>query len=162
MSIETALLSWLLLQPVHKTDIGEPDRFSRMSQIAEAIAVVSAGNRLMAASLAIVAREESAFRRDVQEGSCPAHLCDRGAARGLPQLHRPPVVPVSVWLGWAGESYQNTLAAFSQAANMLRAGRHKCGDIDGAISYYATGGHCTAYTGAKRRADMIRQLAGRL
>lgn len=159
--IEFALLSWFLNQPVHSTDTSEPDRLSRLSQVSEAIGVVSAGNRLLAATLAVMAVEESGLRRDVHHGECPALLCDRGRARGLWQLHRHPVVPRDVWMGWAGDEYSNTLSAATQAAAMLRAGFARCGTQEGAISYYATGGSCR-WTGASDRAEKARRLAGKL
>lgn len=159
--IEAALFSWLMAQPIHSSDRDEPDRLSRLSQVSEAIGVVSGGNRLLAATLAILAVEESGLRRDVHRGQCPDLLCDRGKARGLWQLHRPPVVSQDVWMGWAGESYQNTLASASQAANMLRAGLSKCKTTEGALSYYGTGYTCF-WTGAYPRAAKARRLAGRL
>lgn len=159
--IETALIAWLMAQPIHSTDVGEPDRLSRLSQVSEAIGVVSGGNRLLAATLAVLAVEESGLRRDVHHGQCPALLCDKGKARGLWQLHRPPVVPQGVWVGWAGESYQNTLAAASQAATMLRSGLAKCKTTEGALSYYATGGSCL-WMGGTDRAAKARRLAGKL
>lgn len=161
MILEEALLAWLMSRPIHKSDIGEVDRLSRLSQVAEAIGVVSGGNRLMAASLLVIADEESAFRRDVQTGNCPAHECDEGRARSAFQLHRPSTVSREAWLSWAGPDYANIFGAALQASKLLYAGRHKCGNIEGAMAYYATGGRCE-WSRAKARADRVVQLAGKL
>jgi hypothetical protein len=109
-----------------------------------------------------VMREESGLRRDVQEGRCPPRQCDHGRARGLPQLHWPPAYPRERWIGYAGEGYGPLLLSAIQAANMLRAGRHACGDIGGAFAYYGTGGNCYVYPRAAERARMTIELAGRL
>jgi hypothetical protein len=159
--IEEAILAWLMAQPIHKTDVGEVDRLSRLSQVAEAIGVVSGGNKLLAASLMIQAREESGLRRDVQVGQCPPKLCDQGAARSLWQLHRPSIAPIGTWMGWAGPDYGNVLAAATQAARALRAGRAMCGNIEGAFAIYATGHSCHRET-SRRRAAMAVELAGKL
>lgn len=161
MNLEAAILTWLMQRPVHKSDIGEVDRLSRMSQVAEAVGVVSGGNRLMAASLLVIADEESAFRRDVQTGNCPKHECDEGRARSAYQLHRPSTVSREEWLGWAGPDYHNVLGATIQASRLLYAGRHKCGNLEGAMAYYATGGKCE-WSRAKARADRVLMLAGKL
>lgn len=161
--IETAILAWLLAQPRHSTDIDEPDdhRLTRMSFLAESIGIASNGSRTMAAALLMLAREESGLRRDVQEGQCPPHLCDRGRARSPFQLHRPPSVPHEVWIGWAGAEYGNVQAAAIQAASMLRAGAAKCRGIAGSFAYYATGGQCR-YSAAEKREAMTREIERRM
>lgn len=116
MSIEAAILTWLLAQPVHHTDVGEPDRLSRLSQVAEAIGVVSNGNRLLAAQLLVQGSQESGWRLDVAECRCPHPLCDRNKSKGYYQL-RPLMGNGSEW---CGTSFEVQLAAATRAMVFFR------------------------------------------
>lgn len=161
--MKAAILAFLLAQPWHVTDGAETleYRTERLGHVAAAIADVSGSNRLVAATLAITAVQESGLRRDVQLGACPAHLCDRGKAIGLWQLHQPPSVDKSVWLGWAGEGYESQRAAAERAANLLRHGLTVCGSLEGAIGLYATGLICDSKHSGPR-ASKARELARKL
>jgi hypothetical protein len=171
MAFETFVFAWLMAQPMHVTDLdepefNEPDRLSRMSQIAEAVTIVGDGSRITVATLLVTMKRESAFRWDVQSGNCPSASrpkseCDGGAARGLAQLHRPSAYPKERWMSWAGPEYLNLVYSLTQAKAMIDGAFSSCRSLEGAISRYATGNLCY-WSGAQERADEIRALAARI
>lgn len=161
--MKALILAYFLAQPWHVTDGAETleYRTQRLGQVAQAITEVANNNKILAALLAVTAAQESGLRRDVQFGACPEHLCDRGRAVGLAQLHRPPSVSIETWRSWAGPEYENQLAAFTQAANLLRHGLNACRSLEGAIGLYATGLICEAKQ-STGRARAARELARKL
>jgi 5-enolpyruvylshikimate-3-phosphate synthase len=80
------------------------------------------GDRYLAAAVLIVqARNESAFRYDVQVAQCRMRECDRGRARGLWQLHRNGV-PVEDWENYAGLERENVASGAWQTIKLWAGG----------------------------------------
>lgn len=116
------IFAWLLLLPVSRYDATEDygHRIDRIWDVAEVVAEVSRGSRLVAASLLVQADSESAFRLDVSRCECPGKQCDRGRAHGFWQHHRRTGEPESAWWAHCGESREAIRSGATLAAATFR------------------------------------------
>lgn len=155
VTILEAILSYLLAQPVHKSDSDEPpeSRRERVAEVARAIASVAGKDAGKAAFLAVQAVHESGLRRDVLSCNCPRHECDRGKARGAWQLHRIPERP-EIWSLVCGGDYASHALGASWIARYYSAKSLEC-------SFAALGGvHVSCgVEWARSRATEARRLA---
>lgn len=119
MVLKSAILTWLIAQPVSKLDRhieSTEERMVRLDAVAQAVANVADRasctdqpqpcrrilDRYAAAGVVLAqARRESSFRRDVQMGECRPAECDRGRAKGLWQIHQAPIESSEQWLSYA-------------------------------------------------------------
>lgn len=158
--MKTSILIWLLSLPVSKYDAAEPpeSRRERLEVVADAVAQVSAGDRLKAAFLLTQARFESGFRVDVQECRCPSRQCDGGRAHGFWQHHhRPHTWDLATWWGVCGTSQDAVILGATYALEFYRPQRLAC-------SFAAMGGNkatCKSQW-AIDRAKAARELARKL
>lgn len=158
VTILEAILSYLLAQPVHKSDSDEPpeSRRERVAEVARAVVSVSGNDAGKAAFLAVQAYHESGLRRDVLSCNCPRHECDRGKARGAFQLWPIPERP-EIWSMVCGGDYASHALGASWVARYYRADTLEC-------SFAALGGSRVScgVEWARKRAKEARRLARKL
>lgn len=106
---------------------------------------------------------ESRFALHVHQDKCRIKIgeCDAGRAKSVWQLQATGLVPRDVWVRIGGTDLASTTLAARGAARVLTTGLQKCGDIEGAISMYATGSLCR-WKGAPERVRFYRKIRQQL
>ncbi len=125
------------------------------SELSDAIAEASGGDRLLAAELTTIGFFESGFLERIQAGKCRKGECDNGRARSWWQFQRTSYSR-DAWDTSLGLEPEAIRAASKVAASVLVAGRNACHSVQGTLSFYATG-RCS-WSGARYRAKMVSQL----
>jgi len=137
MNFTAILASMLALVPVEKQ--ADADARKRYITIAEAIDDASHGDSRKAKMLITVAFHESAFRRDVHNGTARG---DGGRAWCLGQVH--PQYWGARGPELVGTDEASTRRCVDTVSRALDKSLGKCGSVQGAFSLYGTGTTCKA------------------
>jgi hypothetical protein len=153
------ILLWILSLPqAWKEEVPRAERERDMRPVAAAIA----RHPDIAPELVAIIWFETKFLKRIQAGQCKAWECDRGRARGYPQLQKTAAAHVpEVWDSIVGTDPENVQTAIDAAAPIVRRGKKVCGTAAGAASYYARGA-CRGWDGAAARGALADRLRASL
>lgn len=127
------LLSFLLSLPVYAEDAGDSRKRAQLENVASAVDAVAGEDRTMAALLLSTGWVETGYSLRIHDGHCQTWECDHGRARGPWQVWKNGR-PKTQWALMRG--LEHTPEQAQAAAEVLRAGLKKCGNVRGAIARY--------------------------